>query len=149
MLSLLGAGSDCWPLLGYSDSAALSPVHCRGFAEGVKRVAKQVQGALPLVGLLSRLASPSGGIGRDELVSCRLSYCYREDLDSQEYASICTMSEMLLLCLLQKRLPCMLPGAGQCPPHMLLAPAGTINADSAAAWELLKYSCSKNCTGPG
>eukprot|EP00891_Asterochloris_glomerata_P003172 jgi/Astpho2/3172/e_gw1.00052.70.1_t len=42
-------------------------VPCRGFAEGVKRVAKQVQGALPLVGLLSRLASPSGGIGRDEL----------------------------------------------------------------------------------
>ena len=47
-------------------------VPCSGFAEGVKRVAKQVQGALPLVGLLSRLASPSGGIGRDELVSCRL-----------------------------------------------------------------------------
>ncbi len=35
----------------------------------MKRVAKQVQGALPLVGLFSRLLSPSGGIGKDMLVS--------------------------------------------------------------------------------
>ena len=88
-------------------------VACRGFAEGVKRVAKQVQGALPLVGLLSRLTSPSGGIGRDELVSCRPSYRYRKGFDMQESALTCTMSEMVRLCLLQKRLPCMLPGTGQ------------------------------------
>ncbi len=35
----------------------------------MKRVAKQVQGALPLVGLFSRLLSPSGGIGKDMLVN--------------------------------------------------------------------------------
>ena len=52
-------------------------------------MAKQVQGALPLVGLLSRLASPSGGIGRDELVSCRPSYCYRTGLDSQDLLWCC------------------------------------------------------------
>lgn len=40
----------------------------RGFGESVKRIAKQVQGALPIVGLLSRLATPEGGIGFDELV---------------------------------------------------------------------------------
>jgi hypothetical protein len=39
---------------------------CRGFGESVKRIAKQVQGALPIVGLLSRLAAPEGGF--DELV---------------------------------------------------------------------------------
>ncbi len=42
--------------------------HC-SFGESVKGVAKQVQGALPLVGLFSRLVSPSGGIGKDMLVS--------------------------------------------------------------------------------
>ena len=38
------------------------------FGDSIKRVAKQVQGALPIVGLLSRLTSPSGGIGKDMLV---------------------------------------------------------------------------------
>ena len=34
-----------------------------------KSFARQVQGAMPVVGLISRLAAPSGGIGSDELVS--------------------------------------------------------------------------------
>ena len=43
--------------------------YCCSFGDNIKRVARQVQGALPLVGLLSRLTSPSGGIGKDMLVS--------------------------------------------------------------------------------
>lgn len=39
-----------------------------GLAGGLKRVARQIQGALPIVGLLSRLGSPSGGVGNDMLV---------------------------------------------------------------------------------
>eukprot|EP00884_Botryococcus_braunii_P014100 jgi/Botrbrau1/22691/Bobra.0132s0032.1 len=38
-----------------------------GLFDSAKRLAKQVQGALPIVGLLSRLATPEGGIGFDEL----------------------------------------------------------------------------------
>jgi hypothetical protein len=34
------------------------------------RIAKKVQGALPIIGLVSRLASPEGGF--DELVGCNL-----------------------------------------------------------------------------
>jgi hypothetical protein len=37
------------------------------FGESVKRIAKKIQGGLPVIGLLSRLASPQGGF--DELVS--------------------------------------------------------------------------------
>jgi 1,3-beta-glucan synthase len=37
------------------------------FGESVKRIAKKIQGALPIVGLLSRLAAPEGGF--DETVS--------------------------------------------------------------------------------
>ncbi|BDA47511.1 probable photosystem I assembly factor PSA3, chloroplastic [Coccomyxa sp. Obi] len=36
-----------------------------GPMDAIKRVARQIQGALPVVGLLSRLSSPSGGIGND------------------------------------------------------------------------------------
>lgn len=38
------------------------------FGAGLKKLAKQVQGALPVVGLLSRLTSTGGGIGSDEMV---------------------------------------------------------------------------------
>ena len=34
----------------------------------MQRLARQVQGALPIVGLLSRLSASGGGIGSDELV---------------------------------------------------------------------------------
>jgi hypothetical protein len=34
---------------------------------GLKQLLKQVQGVLPIVGLVSRLTSVSGGVGRDEL----------------------------------------------------------------------------------
>ena len=37
--------------------------------QAIKGIARQIQGALPVVGLLSRLSSPSGGIGNDILVS--------------------------------------------------------------------------------
>ena len=43
-----------------------------GFGEGLKKLAKQVQGALPIVGLLSRLTSTGGGIGSDEMVCLTL-----------------------------------------------------------------------------
>lgn len=36
-----------------------------GFGEGFKRLAKQVQASLPVIGLISRLASPEGGVGSD------------------------------------------------------------------------------------
>lgn len=54
-----------------SQALTLFPEHvcCCSFGDNIKRVARQVQGALPLVGLLSRLTSPSGGIGKDMLVS--------------------------------------------------------------------------------
>lgn len=32
----------------------------------MKNIARQVQGALPVVGLISRLMAPSGGVGRDD-----------------------------------------------------------------------------------
>lgn len=35
--------------------------------EGFGRLLKQVRGALPIVGLISRLTTPEGGIGSDEL----------------------------------------------------------------------------------
>ena len=40
-----------------------------GPLQAVKGLARQIQGALPVLGLLSRLSSPSGGIGNDVLVS--------------------------------------------------------------------------------
>ena len=61
--------------------AALPPCSsmCRvsGFGDTVQRLAKQVQGALPIVGLLSRLSASGGGIGSDELVcSLLLFVCF-------------------------------------------------------------------------
>ncbi|KAK9823589.1 hypothetical protein WJX72_004064 [[Myrmecia] bisecta] len=47
--------------------AAASQQSTGGFGEGLKRFAKQVQAQLPLVGLLTRLAAPTGGVGNDEL----------------------------------------------------------------------------------
>jgi hypothetical protein len=44
----------------------------RSFFDSVKRVAKQVQGALPVIGLVSRLTSSEGGF--DELVGSRGLY---------------------------------------------------------------------------
>ena len=41
-----------------------------GNAEGLKKLARQVQGVLPVVGLLSRLSAPSGGIGSDLQARC-------------------------------------------------------------------------------
>lgn len=43
----------------------------------VKRVAKKIQGSLPIVGLLSRLSAPGGGF--DEIVSpsVQLRCCFR------------------------------------------------------------------------
>lgn len=41
--------------------------YCRDFMSNVKRVAKKIQGGLPIVGLLSRLSAPGGGF--DEIVS--------------------------------------------------------------------------------
>ncbi len=57
---------------------------CSGPLQAIKGLARQIQGALPVVGLLSRLSSPSGGIGSDILVSTlhdatfhdRLTLCY-------------------------------------------------------------------------
>ena len=40
-----------------------------GPLQAIKGLARQIQGALPVLGLLSRLSSPSGGIGNDILVS--------------------------------------------------------------------------------
>ncbi len=48
--------------------------------DAIKRVARQIQGALPVVGLLSRLSSPSGGIGNDIMVmpcNTAKSPCYQ------------------------------------------------------------------------
>lgn len=43
------------------------------FGEAIQRMAKQVQGSLPVVGLLSRIMTPTGGVGNDELVcACML-----------------------------------------------------------------------------
>ena len=54
--------------------ASLHPA--RGFLDGMMKMAKRVQGALPGVGLLSRLASAEGGF--DEMA-------YPEFSRSQEY----------------------------------------------------------------
>lgn len=42
-----------------------------GFGEGVKRMAKQITGNLPVIGLISRWASTEGGVGNDSQVWCR------------------------------------------------------------------------------
>lgn len=54
----------------------------------MRRIAKQVQGALPIVGLLSRLGSPGGGIGTDLLVIYH----------SQSFAALlaCPLQEQML-----------------------------------------------------
>lgn len=39
-----------------------------GFGEAAKRFAKQVQGGLPVIGLISRWASTEGGVGNDAQV---------------------------------------------------------------------------------
>lgn len=41
---------------------------CHSFGEAIQRLARQVQGSLPVVGLLSRIMTPTGGVGNDELV---------------------------------------------------------------------------------
>ena len=93
-------------------------------------MAKQVQGALPLVGLLSRLTSPSGGIGRDELVSCRPSCRYRRVTDNQGLlrCAPCPMwcssaSRRWGVRICQHDLDSM-------SPHMLLVPADATIPDS-------------------
>ena len=48
---------------------AFGTMPCSGPLQAIKGLARQIQGALPVVGLLSRLSSPSGGIGSDILVS--------------------------------------------------------------------------------
>lgn len=35
--------------------------------EGLKRILRKVQGALPVVGLISRLTTPEGGVGSDDV----------------------------------------------------------------------------------
>lgn len=47
--------------------AQLYPFICRDMLANIKRVAKKIQGSLPIVGLLSRLSAPGGGF--DEIVS--------------------------------------------------------------------------------
>lgn len=42
---------------------------CSGIAGAFKSFGRQLQSALPIVGLISRLAATSGGIGNDEIVS--------------------------------------------------------------------------------
>jgi len=45
------------------------------FGESVKRIAKKIQGALPIVGLLSRLAAPEGGFDETAYPEfCRAAY---------------------------------------------------------------------------
>lgn len=39
----------------------------KGLASGVQRVARKIQAALPIVGLLSRLTATTGGVGSDVL----------------------------------------------------------------------------------
>lgn len=41
---------------------------CSGIGGAVKNFGRQLQSALPIVGLISRLAASSGGIGNDEIV---------------------------------------------------------------------------------
>lgn len=39
--------------------------------EGIKRVAKKIQGALPIIGLVSRLATPGGGFDEQVGLGCQ------------------------------------------------------------------------------
>ncbi|KAA6426574.1 MAG: calcium homeostasis regulater C 1 [Trebouxia sp. A1-2] len=81
----INVGRPTRPRRQYQARATTTP----SFGESVKRVAKQVQGALPLVGLFSRLLSPSGGIGKDMLAYpefCRATF----DLAPDNFLTICT-----------------------------------------------------------
>lgn len=46
---------------------------CSGIGGAIRNFGRQLQSALPIVGLLSRLAASSGGIGNDEIVGIRPS----------------------------------------------------------------------------
>ncbi len=48
-------------LRGHADVSGMHACVHRSFFDSIKRVAKKVQGALPVVGLVSRLASTEGG----------------------------------------------------------------------------------------
>jgi hypothetical protein len=47
----------------------------RGAFGEIAKIAKKIQGALPIVGLISRLAAPEGGFS-DDLVSCMQHYAH-------------------------------------------------------------------------
>ena len=62
--------------------------------QAIKGLARQIQGALPVVGLLSRLSSPSGGIGNDVLVSTLQLAIYKL---CGHYCVLCTPHHLVLL----------------------------------------------------
>ena len=41
---------------------------CRSFGDAIRKAARKVQSSLPVIGLISRLAAPEGGVESDELV---------------------------------------------------------------------------------
>jgi len=48
-----------------------------GQEDGLKKMLRKVQGALPVIGLISRLTTPEGGVGSDELAYpeyCRMVF---------------------------------------------------------------------------
>jgi len=54
-------------LPGDGNSKSASSSFAGGIADAARRLARTAQGGLPIVGLLSRLAAPGGGVGWDEL----------------------------------------------------------------------------------
>eukprot|EP00955_Chlamydomonas_euryale_P117961 366510-Chlamydomonas_euryale.AAC.6 len=73
----------------------LAMVCARSLLDGIKRVAKKVQGGLPIIGLLSRLTSSEGGF--DELVRGR-ACTFAWEYDTLAYLHPCMHACMAFLC---------------------------------------------------
>lgn len=71
------------------------------FLDNVKRVAKTIQGALPIIGLVSRLTADEGGF--DELV--RISSCGLANLASHALHVLCITAVLLVNLMLLMHTP--------------------------------------------
>lgn len=63
--SLLPAAAPFEPALSTAAVLPLARACREGLGDSVRRMAKQISGALPVIGLISRLTSTEGGVGND------------------------------------------------------------------------------------
>lgn len=92
----------CWPSCRECTSLILPPLLAlSNFLDNVKRVAKTIQGALPIIGLVSRLTADEGGF--DELV--RISSCGLASEGQSCTAGLCITAVLLMNLMLLMHTP--------------------------------------------